>query len=231
VWQATLDGRALRFVLAGINNQNFIMRDEETGSWWQQVTGEAIRGPLRGKRLAHVPHEEITFDRWRREFPGGRVLRPAAETAWVAFSRGWEEETAKFPVRIAASLDSVLPPREVVVGLDLGGRSRAYPLETLRRQMPLHDEIAGVPVLLVLAGDGSLRGFDRRVGGRMLEFFARTDSTDLLLVDGPTGSVWDFTGRAVSGSLAGQELTPVYLQQDYWFNWKTYHPATTVYRR
>jgi hypothetical protein len=158
------------------------------------------------------------------------VLRPATDTAWVAFSRGWEDETAKFPVKIAVSLDSVLPPREVVAGLELGGRSRAYPLETIRRQTPLHDQVAGVPVVLVLAGDGSLRGFDRRVDDQALEFFARTDSTDLMLVDA-TGSMWDFTGRAVSGARSGRRLAPVYLQQDYWFNWKTYHPATTVYRR
>ncbi|MBA3256470.1 MAG: DUF3179 domain-containing protein [Pyrinomonadaceae bacterium] len=42
MWEATVDGRQLHFQLAGINNQNFIMRDEETGSWWQQVNGEAI---------------------------------------------------------------------------------------------------------------------------------------------------------------------------------------------
>jgi hypothetical protein len=231
VWQATLDGRALRFVLAGINNQNFIMRDEETGSWWQQVTGEAIRGPLRGKRLTHVPHDEITFGRWRSEFPGGRVLRPATDTAWITFSRDWEEETARYPVRIAASLDSVLAPREVVVGIDHDGRSRAYPLEAVRRQSPLHDQLGNVPIVIALARDGSMRGFDRRVNGQTLEFFARTDSTELVLVDGATGSVWDFTGRAASGSLAGARLNPVYLQHDYWFDWKTYHPATSVYRR
>jgi hypothetical protein len=37
----------LNFHLAGINNQNFIMRDEETGTWWQQVSGTAIQGPLK----------------------------------------------------------------------------------------------------------------------------------------------------------------------------------------
>jgi len=54
VWEATVEGRTLHFHLAGINNQNFIMRDEETGSWWQQVTGEAIFGPLKGRRLKLV---------------------------------------------------------------------------------------------------------------------------------------------------------------------------------
>ena len=48
MWETTIDGRTLHFHLAGINNQNFIMRDEETGSWWQQVTGEAILGPAEG---------------------------------------------------------------------------------------------------------------------------------------------------------------------------------------
>lgn len=232
MWQATLDGRALEFRLAGINNQNFIMRDEETGSWWQQITGEAIRGPLQGRRLVLVPHDELTFARWRTEAPGGRVLRPAADTTWIRFSRDWEVETAKYPVRIAAPLDSILPPREVVVGVALEGRDRAYPLEAIRRQTPLHDQVGSVPVVFVLAPDGrSLRGFDRRVDGKPLEFFARTDTTDLVLVDDATGSAWDFTGRAWSGPLAGRRLSPLRIQQDYWFNWKTYHPGTSVYRR
>ena len=51
VWQAALDGRATRFRLVGINNQNFIMQDEATGSWWQQITGAAIQGPRKGARL------------------------------------------------------------------------------------------------------------------------------------------------------------------------------------
>jgi Protein of unknown function (DUF3179) len=61
VWETTVGGRQLHFHLAGINNQNFIMRDEETGSWWQQVTGEAIQGPLKGQRLRPVFHDELTF--------------------------------------------------------------------------------------------------------------------------------------------------------------------------
>jgi hypothetical protein len=32
VWTRTVNGRALHFYLAGINNQNFLMRDKETGT-------------------------------------------------------------------------------------------------------------------------------------------------------------------------------------------------------
>jgi hypothetical protein len=40
-------GRRLTFHLAGINNQNFLMRDEETGSYCQKISGSAISGPLK----------------------------------------------------------------------------------------------------------------------------------------------------------------------------------------
>ena len=76
MWEAKVDGRPLRFHLAGINNQNFIMRDEETGSWWQQVSGEAIQGPMKGKRLNAVFWDELSFATWKRERPNGRVLLP-----------------------------------------------------------------------------------------------------------------------------------------------------------
>ncbi len=61
MWKRTIEGRTLHFRLAGINNQNFLMRDEETGSWWQQVTGKAIFGTLQGESLELAPYDELTF--------------------------------------------------------------------------------------------------------------------------------------------------------------------------
>ena len=81
MWKRQAAGRTLTFHLAGINNQNFIMKDEETGSWWQQVTGEAIFGPLKGQHLKPVFLDELTFGTWKREEPNGRVLRPDEQIA------------------------------------------------------------------------------------------------------------------------------------------------------
>lgn len=80
------------------------MRDEQTGSWWQQADGEAFLGPLRGSRLRPVFADEIAFGIWRREHPAGRVLRPAAgqDGAWKAFSAAWEADTARLPVTSAS---------------------------------------------------------------------------------------------------------------------------------
>ena len=72
MFQRTVDGVALRFHLAGINNQNFLMRDEQTGTYWQQITGLAVSGPLAGRRLTLVPTDELSFALWKAERPGAQ---------------------------------------------------------------------------------------------------------------------------------------------------------------
>src|SRR3954469_22653311 len=75
VFQRTIDGMPLRFHLAGINNQNFLMRDEQTGTYWQQITGLAVAGPLAGRRLPLVSADELTFALWKAEQPDGTVIQ------------------------------------------------------------------------------------------------------------------------------------------------------------
>jgi hypothetical protein len=229
VWRAEIDGRRLRFHLSGINNQNFLMTDEQTGSWWQQASGEAVFGPLKGRRLDLVSYEEIGFADWRREHPGGRVLRPAEGAPWREFSKDWEAQTARLPVPTPARAGDALKPRDVVVGVRLLGMARAYPLAALQRQSPVQDAVGGVPILLVVGEDGqSVRAFERTLDGRELSFFARPGAP-LRLVDSETGSEWSFAGEAVAGPLKGKKLAKVFGLKDYWFDWRTYNPETSVY--
>lgn len=225
-----MDGRVLNFRLAGINNQNFIMRDEETGSWWQQVSGECVLGPLKGKRLKMVEHDELTYATWKGE-GGGRVLRPdpgiLAEGKYTPAD--WEQHVGRMPVTTTlADPDAVLPARTLVVGVEAGGASKAYPVEALARQNPIVDQIGDVPLLVLLGADGkSVRVFDRRLEGRALELFLKPDTHTL--IDKETGTEWDFTGAAVAGAHAGRRLARLQPVKDYWFDWKTYHPDTGVY--
>jgi hypothetical protein len=222
----------MRFHLAGINNQNFIMQDEATGSWWQQVTGEAIAGPLRGERLEPVFFDEVTFATFREEHPGGRVLKPEDSAPWRKFSENWEVETAKLPVVTPRKPGEPLPAREIVVGVSLAGDDKAYPLSALQRQSPVVDTLGGTPIVLVVGDDGrSVRAFARQVDGREATIFRKPGKPGdpLRLVDGETRSEWSFTGKAVAGPLAGRELQKVPVLLDYWFDWRTYHPKTAVY--
>jgi hypothetical protein len=222
----------LNFHLAGINNQNFIMRDDETGSWWQQVSGECVLGPLKGRRLKLFDHDELTYATWRREAPGGRVLRPdlkvLADGKYAPAD--WEQRMQRVPVATTlADANAVLPARTLVVGIEAGGAAKAYPFDALARQNPVVDTIGSAPVLVMLGEDQrSVRVFDRRLDGRALEFFLKPDDARTL-IDKETGSLWDFTGTATSGALAGRRLGRIQPVKDYWFDWKMYHPQTGVY--
>jgi hypothetical protein len=232
VWETTVDGRELHFQLAGINNQNFIMRDAETGSWWQQVTGEAILGPLKGKRLKQVFHDELSFGIWKREKPQGRVLRPNDEIARAGkyVPANWEERVANLPVATSAALDQALHPRELIIGLAFSGISKAYPLDALVKQRLIIDEPGGRRIFLVIAEDNrSVRAFERGIDGYQLEFFVKPEAKPVGLIDSQTGSEWDFAGKAVAGPLVGKQLPKIPVLSDYWFDWKAYHPNTFLY--
>jgi uncharacterized protein DUF3179 len=238
VWESTVDGRVLHFHLAGINNQNFIMRDEETGSWWQQVTGKAIHGPLQGRQLKSVFHDEVSFRIWKQEQAQGRVLKPneriAAQNDYE--SADWETRVGRMRVVAGTDVDQRLAPRTLVIGVAVYGKSVAYPLSALQKQSPIVDMVGSVPIVLVLGEDKrSVRAFERTVDGRRLELFqttekdAATQQARLQLVDAETGSTWNFEGKAIAGSLAGRQLKKVFVLEDYWFDWRTYHPDTSIY--
>ena len=232
MWETTVNGQPLHFHLAGINNQNFIMRDEETGSWWQQVTGEAIFGPLKGQKLMPVFHDELTFALWKREKPDGRVLRPVAAIAQAGqyAPANWEERMAKVRVTTSQNLDAHMEPRTLVIGLTIDRQSEAFPFDALLKQSLILEDIGRVSIFLVLGEDKrSVRAYERLVDGRKLEFFVKQQTSPLRLVDAETGSEWDFSGKAISGPLNGRQLKPVAVLSDYWFDWKTYHPDTMVY--
>jgi len=232
VWESTVDGRVLHFHLAGINNQNFIMRDEETGSWWQQVSGRAIHGPLEGHQLKSVFHDEVSFAIWKREQPQGRVLKPNEKIAAANEyeSSDWEMRVGRMRVVQGTDVDKRLAPRTLVMGIDINGKAVAYPLAALQKQSPIIDLIGTVPIVVVLGDDHrSVRAFERTVDGRRLELFQKVENGALQLLDAETGSTWNFEGKAVSGSLAGRELKKVFVLEDFWFDWRLYHPDTAIY--
>ena len=209
------------------------MRDEETGTWWQQVSGKAIHGPLKGHQLKQVFHDEVSFAIWKREAPQGRVLKPvehiAAANQYEAAD--WEARVGRMRTVAGTDIDKRLPQRTLVLGIEVGGKSVAYPLTALQKQSPIMDMVGPVPIMVVLGDDKrSARAFERVVDGRRLEFFQKTtEQADLQLVDAETGSTWNFEGKAIAGPLAGRQLKKVFVLEDYWFDWRIYHPDTTIY--
>ena len=133
-----------------------------------------------------------------------------------------------------------MAPRTIVLGVSLGGAERAYPLDALRGQGVVLDDLGGAGIAILAAADGrSFRAFESDHGGRRLPLFlelgtaaaaaAPGEPAPRRWIDGNSGSVWDFSGVAVSGPWQRQRLRPVPAAKDYWFDWQTYHPHTSVY--
>ncbi len=230
-----MSGRVLHFYLAGINNQNFLMRDRETGTWWQQITGKAVYGPLRGSALQLVLSDELTFGQWRAESPAGQVLAPVAKYT-KDYDSNWEPDVAKLPVVISFP-GTESKSRDVVIGLTVGGTARAYPWESFATESPIVDRVNGMPLLLLLGPDRkSFRVFVSRIDGHDTEFFLQSNADvqagqkDWNLLDTTTASQWNFQGCATSGPAQGKCLDRVPALKDYWFDWRNYHPDTSVYK-
>ena len=297
MWTRTVNGKALHFYLAGINNQNFLMRDKETGTWWQQITGKALYGPLQGASLELVPSDEITFGEWKSEVSDGKVLAEVPKYV-KEYDSNWEPDVAKLPVVISFP-GTELKSRDVVVGLEIEGPARAYPWDALVKQSPVMDHVHGMPLLIAVGPDGkSFRVFISRVDGKDTEFYLKQDPEPApaaakpdapqekkageenkqqendkpasaaqtsssagvpaaapattsprpvdppqqaaapaktpkpwILLDTATASEWNFQGCAISGPSQGKCLDRVPALKDYWFDWRNYHPDTTLYKR
>jgi Protein of unknown function (DUF3179) len=166
------------------------------------------------------------------EQPEGRVLRPNEEIAKAGkyAPANWEEGMTARPVTTSFDYDKTIAPRTLVVGVTVNNVSRAYRFTALVKQQLILDDVGGIPVFLVLGEDNkSVRAFKRTVDDRKLEFLLKPDTASFTVVDAETGSQWDFIGRAVAGPLNGKQLSKVAVLNDYWFDWQTYHPKTTVY--
>ncbi len=103
-----------------------------------------------------------------------------------------------------------LDAKEPVIALTLNGDRRAYPLQILIYHEIVNDRVGGVPVAVTFCPlcNASIV-FDRRAGGRILDFgtTGKLRKSDLVMYDRQTESWWQqISGRAIVGDLAGTEL-------------------------
>ena len=230
MWGRDVAGLRLTFHLAGINNQNFLMRDDQTGSYWQQISGKAVSGPLRGSQLPFVHSDELTFGTWVSEEPAGMVLQDDAPYRSEYAAKDWDVRMQ----HVATVIDfheHGLKARDLMLGIQAFGASRAYLYDQVIREKLVQDRVGAEPVLLVTGPDGqSVRAFRDRIPGVQgaPDFYTKGDGT---FMDAATGSEWNFRGCSTDGKAAGVCLEPVEMLKDYWFDWRNYNPSTTVYGR
>lgn len=145
-WRREVDGRVLEFGVSGLlHDGQYLLYDRQTESLWAHYTGRAVAGPLAGKGLAGLQVRQEPLGVWFQRHPATVVLaRPEPrridyrhspyEVYWV---------TADVPFDLPAR-DDRYHPKEVVLGVEVDGRHRAYLGSILTAEGGrIVDEIAG----------------------------------------------------------------------------------------
>ncbi len=232
VYDRRLDGQLLSFGnTSALYQSDLVMYDRETLSYWFQVSGEAIVGELTGARLEPLPSLTTSWAQWRSLHPQTLVL--SRETGFIRnYDRdpfvGYEDRVNRgafpFPITDAAR-DDRLKPAALVLGVELNGEARAYPIEELG-DAAIADVLGGEQIVVLSSAAGpSAAAFRPEAGGRELTFKLR----DGRFVDRETGSEWSLAGEALSGELAGQRLEALPLRTTFWFAYVAAFPEATVY--
>jgi quercetin dioxygenase-like cupin family protein len=234
VFRAAIKGRTLHFDYDSMVGANEVHKDRETGSRWQQSTGEAISGPLKGSFLELYPFVRTNWKEWRRRFPNTTVLKPLP---------GYDERMPNLSIRLRSNTlsgegeppkgafghDDRLRPKETVAGLKIGGETKAFPFTQLRIARVVNDSVGGVPVLVVhQPSSDTTTAFEARAMGKVLRF-QTTDADAGSLTDLETHSVWNAYGLCLQGPLKGTQLKTLVLMPEFWFAWSEFHPQTEVF--
>ena len=198
------------------------------------MSGLAIQGPLKGKRLTLVPHDELTFATWKAEQPAGRVLKTDRSIVKEEDYEpaDWEDQVGDFRCASPTAPGGPLEPRTLVVGIAIEGKSKAWPhASVLSSGRDDRSGRATCPSSSSWRRMGrSLRAFDRRVKGQTLDVRSRGHRPRR---EHAAGSGDDervgLQGTRDEGRTGRRASSPrVDYLLDYWFDWRTYHPDTEV---
>jgi Protein of unknown function (DUF3179) len=228
VYSPLVNGKPETFRLVGMDHFNAMFEDQTTKSWWQQATGHAIAGPLKGSQLVEIPSRQASLASWLRYHPGSTIMQADSN-----FQKDYDDLADFDKGTVKSHLEkrdsASWKKKSWVVGIKIKGLEKAYDWNDLLRDFFIQDSIGRFPVLLLLEKDTvSFHVYSRNLQGRIL-FFIQDKVADLL-TDSGTHSIWNAAGHCISGSLKNFQLDTVAAYQEFWHSWRQFHPNTTQYK-
>ncbi|PIY81813.1 hypothetical protein COY00_02260 [Candidatus Pacearchaeota archaeon CG_4_10_14_0_2_um_filter_35_33] len=132
--------------------------------------------------------------------------------------------------------DKWIKDNELVLALTYNGVERVYPLQILVWHEIINDNVAGDPILITycpLCGSGI--AYERKIdlNGEKVETRFGTSgklyNSNLVMYDKETDTYWQqIDGKAIVGTLTGQELKEISIDTVVWRDWKKTHKNSEV---
>lgn len=219
VFEPVVNGQTETFRLVGMDHFNAMFEDKTTGTWWRQVSGEAIAGPLTGQALPEFPSMQTSLDKWSSLYPNTLVMQPD-ETFQEQYDSMSIYEKGKLTGTLTRRDTASWKDKSWVVGVELEKASKAYDWNDLQKRRIVHDEIGGQPILLALSQDSSSFVVLQRMDASQ-QFTILNDTLQ-------NGALrFNFIGKSLQPDVP--DLKRVKAYQEYWHSWQTFHPLTKKY--
>jgi hypothetical protein len=200
-------------------NNNLIMYDRETDSWWSQVLGTGILGELQGNALREVRVIWTSWERWRETHPETKVL---TESTGYARNYGGDPYGGSYNPRngyygndqlLFDNLheDDRYDRKEVFIGARSADGAVAFHKDRLREDRLLRATVGDVPYLAAYGPTLDTAYVYRNPEGA--EFEPVEDG-----YEGPDGT----------HAAAELPIEPVNAFDAMWFAWVAFYPETVV---
>lgn len=127
--------KPLSFGVSGLlYNNEVLVYDRQTQSRWSQILAQAVSGPLKGAKLSTVALTHTSWADWKQRHPDTLVLsadtgfgRDYARDPYAGYT---QDLSIMFPV---AGRSQRYHPKETVIGIEVGGKFKAYPFVELAK--------------------------------------------------------------------------------------------------
>ncbi|MBT3230354.1 DUF3179 domain-containing protein [Candidatus Uhrbacteria bacterium] len=228
VYEAELDGKDLELANSGkIYNNNQLLESKD-GSLWLQLRGTAISGKHVGEQLTEYPFQVMSWDIWSEQYPDGYAL--SSDTGFVRDYgmhpyQNYDNATIiYYPV---SQTTNMLGTKWAVEGLEINGDAIAFADQIMLGKMVANEVVGGINIVgFYYEALGTTLAYLADVNDQTLTF--TYDWTAKTMTDDQTGSLWDVSGRAIDGELAGTQLSRVQTKPSFWMCWYAQYTDSAV---
>lgn len=217
VFEPLVKGQPEKFRLVGMDHFNAMFEDATTKSWWRQVNGEAVTGPLKGEQLPEVESTQLALGKLFDLYPDALVMQ-LDQAFEEKYDSAAKYERGKSTGDLTRTDSLSWKDKSWVVGIEAGPASKAYDWNMLKETRVLNDRVGEQLVVVALGEDlQSFVAFERPADSLLF-----TIRHDTLFAQ---GIAYDFSGRNLT-DMSGQRLKKVKAYQEFWHSWQTFHPQT-----
>jgi Protein of unknown function (DUF3179) len=220
VFQPIINGKIEQFRLVGMDHFNAMFEDKTTHSWWQQATGTAIIGQLKGQQLPEFFSQQMALKQWLLLYPNSQIMQ-ADSTFKEEYADMETYDLGKGRGKLTGTDSLSWKRKSWIIGIELNGNSKAYDWNRLVKERVINDFVGDKPILLAVAADNkSFVAYERFSQTRTFSI-----QNDTLILDNQRFTL----GGELLDAPYRFPLKPIKAYQEFWHSWLNFHPKTEKY--